>query len=174
MMDGQATAIRLTPVSYIVLGLIARAGEATPYELKQLVAAGIGDLWSVQHAQLYSEPERLARAGLLSERREEDGRRRKLYRITGDGRDAFETWLRTPATGFTELRDPGLLQLCLGAEPAPVGRAQLELHRRKLAEYEALHAAAAAEMSLGARLTLESGIGHEREWVRFWGTLADQ
>ena len=174
MMDGQAPGIRLTPVSYIVLGLVARASEATPYELKQLVAAGIGDLWSVQHAQLYSEPERLTRAGLLTELREDGGRRRKRYRITDDGREAFEAWLRTPATGFTELRDPGLLQLCLGAEPAPVARAQLDLHRRKLAEYEALHAAAAGEMLLGARLTLESGIGHEREWVRFWGALADR
>ena len=24
----------------------------------------------------------------------------------------------------------------------------------------------------GMRLTLESGIGHEREWVRFWSKLA--
>jgi len=35
-------AIRLTPTSYIVLGLIDACGEATPYELKQMVAAGVG------------------------------------------------------------------------------------------------------------------------------------
>ena len=52
--------IRLTPVSYIVLGLIDAAGEATPYQLKTAAAASVGNLWSVQHAQLYSEPERLA------------------------------------------------------------------------------------------------------------------
>lgn len=169
-MDGQA---RLTPVSYIVLGLVARAGEATPYALKGMAEA-IRDLWSVQHAQLYSEPERLARAGLLTEEREEGGRRRKRYRLTDAGREAFEAWLRTPTTGFTELRDPGLLQLCLGAQPGPVARAQLDVHRRKLAEYEQLHASTAAELPLGQRLTLESGIGHEREWVRFWSALAGE
>ena len=172
MMDGQEKSIRLTPVSYIVLGFISRAGEATPYELKGMAEA-ISDLWSVQHAQIYSEPERLTRAGLLTEEREDGGRRRKRYRLTEAGREAFESWLNTPATGFTELRDPGLLQLCLGADPVPLARVQVDLHRRKLAEYEQL-LEATPEDERGAYLTLLSGIGHEREWVRFWGTLADR
>ena len=62
--------IRLTPTSYIVLGLIDAAGEATPYDLKQTVGLSLGNFWSLPHAQLYAEPERLAVAGLLSERRE--------------------------------------------------------------------------------------------------------
>ena len=57
--------IRLTPTSYIVLGLLEAAGEATPYDLKQMVAVGLGNFWSLQHAQLYTEPERLAGAGYL-------------------------------------------------------------------------------------------------------------
>jgi DNA-binding PadR family transcriptional regulator len=71
--------IRLTPTSYIVLGLIEGGGEATPYDLKQAVAASLGDFWTLQHAQLYTEPERLAGAGYLKERREEGGRRRRHY-----------------------------------------------------------------------------------------------
>ena len=39
-------------------------GEATPYRLKQMVAASVGNFWTLQHAQLYTEPERLAKAGL--------------------------------------------------------------------------------------------------------------
>ena len=54
--------IRLTPTSYIVLGLLEFAGESTPYALKQLVAGSVGYFWTLQHAQLYTEPERLARA----------------------------------------------------------------------------------------------------------------
>ena len=165
--------IRLTPVSYIVLGLLARAGEATPYALKTAVGASVGNLWSVQHAQLYSEPQRLAEAGLVSEEREEGGRRRRTYRLTGAGREAFETWLATPADGFTELRDPGLLQLFFGAEPAMLARAQADLHERKLAEYETRHTTAGAHMPPGARLALEAGIAHEREWIRFWSGLRD-
>jgi hypothetical protein len=43
------TGIRLTPTSYIVLGLIQQAGTATPYELKGLIAARVGNFWSLQH-----------------------------------------------------------------------------------------------------------------------------
>ena len=60
--------LRLTPTSYIVLGLIEAAGEATPYDLKRMVAVSLGNFWTLQHAQLYTEPERLAAAGHLSER----------------------------------------------------------------------------------------------------------
>ena len=73
--------IRLTPTSYIVLGLLARR-ERTPYELKTSVAEGVGNMWSLQHTQLYAEPERLAAAGYLTVTQEETGRRRKVYRIT--------------------------------------------------------------------------------------------
>ena len=55
--------IQLTQTSYVVLGLVARAGEATPYDLKQIVAATIGGFFSIPHSQLYAEPERLAGAG---------------------------------------------------------------------------------------------------------------
>jgi DNA-binding PadR family transcriptional regulator len=164
--------IRLTPVSYIVLGLIDAEGEATPYQLKAAAAVGVGNLWSVQHAQLYSEPERLAGAGLLDEKREEAGRRRRVYRLTDAGREALSAWLATPADGFTELRDPGLLQLFFGADPVPLAAAQLDLHERRLAEYETLHREAGAAMTEGPRLTLEAGIAHEREWVRYWRNLA--
>ena len=65
--------LRLTPTSYIVLGLLDRHGEATPYELKGLAAAGVGNFWSLQHAQLYTETARLAEAGYLDEEREDPG-----------------------------------------------------------------------------------------------------
>ena len=161
--------IRLTPTSYIVLGLLAAAGEATPYELKQGVAASVGNFWSLQHAQLYTEPERLAGAGYLTEKREETGRRRKRYRLTAAGRAALREWLATPVSGVTELRDIGLLQLFFGADPVALAEARLPGHRAKLAEYQAL---AKLDMPPGPRRALESGIGHEREWVRFWSRLA--
>jgi PadR family transcriptional regulator AphA len=151
--------------------MLARAGEATPYGLKRMVAASVGNLWSVQHAQLYSEPARLAEAGLVTEEREEGGRRRRRYRLTDRGRAALREWLASPTRAFTELRDPGLLQLFFGAEPGPLARAQLEMHEDKLREYEALREQIGEEPA-GVRLALEAGIGHEREWLRFWRRLA--
>jgi len=167
----QATT-RLTPTSYIVLGLLDAYGEATPYELKQMVAAGVGNFWSLQHAQLYTEPQRLTAAGYLTERREESGRRRRRYSVTPSGRAALRAWAAEPTDEFTELRDPGLLRLFFGADPGPLAAVQLAVHKRRLAEYEALRDQAGDDAPAGPRLTLDAGIAHEREWARFWSKLA--
>src|SRR3954469_24002470 len=170
--------MRLTPTSYVVLGLVRELGEATPYALKQAAALSVGNFWSLQHAQLYSEPERLpqggphGRGGAAPSRRETrpPGRRPRAYRLAPAGREALDAWLAEPPTEFTELRHRGLLKLALGADPQIVAPAQLALHEAKLAEYESL---TDAPMPHGLRLALDSGIGHEREWVRFWRKLAD-
>jgi PadR family transcriptional regulator, regulatory protein AphA len=165
---------RLTPTSYIVLGLLDALGEATPYDLKQLLAASVGNFWTVQHSALYAEPERLAEGGYVSERREEGGRRRRRYRITAKGRRALREWASEPTAEFPELRDPGLLKLFFGADPKRLALPQLEAHRAKLAEYEGLHAAMKpGDGPAGPRLALEAGIAHEREWVRYWQRLAE-
>jgi PadR family transcriptional regulator AphA len=163
--------IRLTPISFIVLGLLSWAEQATPYELKQM-AAPLSDLWSVQHTQLYGEPARLAKAGYLTEQQEATGRRRKTYALTRKGCEALAEWLTRPTTAFTELRDPGLLKLYFGADPQPVAAEQAELHRRKLAKYETFVAHGSPEEAEGPWLALQAGLAHEREWVRYWEKLA--
>ncbi len=164
---------QLTPTSYVVLGLLELlGGEATPYELKRAAAASVGNLWSLHHAQLYTEPEHLAAAGLLSEEREQTGRRRRRYSLTRVGEEALRAWRGRPTDAFTELRDPGLLQLFFGADPARLATVQLAVHERKLAEYEAMRATDDGPADSGPSLALEAGIGHEREWVRFWRRLA--
>lgn len=159
---------RLTPTSYIVLGLLDAAKEATPYDLKQMVGVSLGNFWSLQHAQLYTEPERLAAAGYLTERREEGGRRRRHYRITARGRRALRDWLAEPTEQLTELRDLALLKVFFGADPGATAEAQLRAHREKLAEYEQIMETAGAELPEGVRITLEAGIGAERDWIAFW------
>lgn len=163
----------LTPTSYIVLGLLTQTGPATPYGLKQAAAATVGNFWSVPHTQVYTEPARLAEAGYLTEEREEGGRRRKLYALTKLGRRALDDWLEQPTTEFTDLRDPGLLQLYFGADPEPLAAAQLGIHRRKLASYEELHRLGDGVPD-GPRLALDAGLGHEREWVRFWERVGER
>jgi PadR family transcriptional regulator, regulatory protein AphA len=165
--------IRLTPTSYIVLGLLSWRAPATPYELKQLVSLSVGNFWTLHHAQLYSEPARLAKAGYVTEEREDGGRRRKRYALTDRGREALKEWLKTPPGKLLyEFRDPALLQLFFGAEPRRLARAQVRAHREKLREFEDLHAQAGQEMAEGQRLTLEAGIAAESEFVRFWERVA--
>lgn len=160
---------KLTPTSYIVLGLVELAGEATPYEMKQAAAASLGNFWTLQHAQFYTEPQRLAAAELLDEEREDGGRRRRLYRLTSAGRSALEQWRGEPTGDLGELREPALLKLFFGAPPAPLAAAQLAAHRSKLAAYEdRREQLAGAAGPAGPPATLEAGIAHEREWVRFW------
>jgi PadR family transcriptional regulator AphA len=164
---------KLTSTSYAVLGLIEGLQPATPYDLKQAMALGLGTFWSLPHTQLYSECGRLAEAGYLSERREESGRRRRIYRLTKAGGEALERWRKEPTGELYELRDIGLLKLVFGADPAKLAEPQLEAHRAKLREFERqLEECKLLKAPRGVILALESGIGHEREYVRYWSKLS--
>lgn len=165
--------VTLTPTSYLVLGMVSAAGEATPYDLKQMLGASAGHFWSVPHSQVYAESSRLAKAGLLAEDRERTGRRRKRYSLTPRGRKALEEWAGTPTADSYELRDPGLLKLALGGDPPALAAAQLEAHREKLALFEGILAQLKeAGAPKAQQLLVESGIGHEREYLRFWSKVA--
>lgn len=164
--------MKLTPASYIVLGLLEQMGESTPYQLKQHVAASIGNFWSFQHAQLYSEPTRLAEAGLVTESQESGGRRRKLYALTDAGRDALAAWRAEPTDGIGELRQLALLKVFLGSDPAMIAGPQLEAHRAKLAEFEAIRDQMPTGAPPGWGLALEAGIGFERMFIDYWDALA--
>ncbi|MGH2763849.1 MAG: PadR family transcriptional regulator [Thermoleophilaceae bacterium] len=160
--------LRLGPVSYVVLGFVDWAGEATPYRLKQLVAGSVGNFWTLQHAQLYTEPERLAGGGYLTEDRETGGRRRKLYRITDAGRRALAEWRAEPTDAIPDLRAPALLKLFFGADPATLAPVQVDSYRRKLAEYEAIRDSMPDSVPEGPRLALDSGIANARQQIEWW------
>jgi PadR family transcriptional regulator AphA len=176
---------QLTPTSYLVLGLLAREGPSTPYELKRHVAATLGHFWSFPHSLLYGEPARLADLGLLNERREEGGRRRRIFTITQAGQEALGAWLAQPSREPTELRDPGLLQLFFADLGPPDARSaiaaeQLRIHRAKLADYEEDQRLDRGphEDSPGHRTaerwhgeTVRMGLLYERAAVDFWSGI---
>ncbi len=158
------SSINLTPTSYLILGLIARDGAKTPYGL-EAAAEWIGTYWwTFPHSQLYAEPARLARAGLLVEHREDTGRRRRTYDITDAGRQALRDWIAEPKTPQPQLRDLGMLKLYfarngtpddvvrLGREQAEMARRMIHLTKEIIEELEALgdrpHQAEVAEMGL--------------------------
>ena len=163
---------RLTPTSFVVLGLLEH-GEATPYELKTRVAASIGNFWSIPHSALYAEPDRLVAGGYLTREQERGGLRRKRYALTDAGRAALDEWRRAPTPSLPEIRDESLLRLFFGADPAAIAAVQLDAHRAKLAAYERRASEDTGEPPRGPWLTLRAGIAHEREWVRYWSELAN-
>jgi len=166
--------VNLTPTSYVVIGLLALRGPATPYELKAAVSSSIGYFWTFPHAQLYTEPARLAAAGYLAETRESTGRRRRTFSVTKLGREELKRWLLDPTPATFEIRDPGLLKLFF-ADLAPPGgiaslaREQLQFHSHRLRAYRALDAKLAAEgVTSHSRDTLQLGLRFEKAAVKFW------
>jgi DNA-binding PadR family transcriptional regulator len=179
---------RLTSTSYLVLGLLAREGPSTPYDLERHVRATLGNFWSFPHTLLYTEPARLAAQGLLTESRESGGRRRRIFTITPAGRTTLGSWLDQPSEAAAELRDPGLLQLFFADLTSAEARLrlaeqQLAIHRAKLAAYqedERLESQP-GRSSAGQRTvehwrgeTLPMGLLYEQAAVDFWtGVVAN-
>jgi PadR family transcriptional regulator AphA len=180
---------QLTPTSYLVLGLLAREGPSTPYDLKRRVRATLGHVWSFPHTQLYTEPGRLADLGFATEQRERHGRRRRIFTINDKGRAALRDWLDAPSSEPTELRDQGLLQLFFADLAESDGRRrialrQLALHQAKLAQYEddarRERRDAVGQPSSGVDRTSEQWRGetlrmallYERAAVEFWTEAA--
>ena len=162
---------RLSETSYIVLGLLEQAGSGTPYDLKRAAEVSTNNFWTVPHTQIYTECARLAEGGLLDEEREQTGRRRRIYRLTAEGREHLARWRGEPSHNVYELRDESTLKLFFGGDPATLASSQIEAHQRQLEAYEQLlmHK---EHLPLGQLLALECGIGHERESVRFWTSVA--
>lgn len=176
---GRDPAPRLGPSAYVVLGLIAELGPSTPYDLKRAVSRSVAYFWDFPHSQLYVEPERLARLGLLTEVQEDHGRRRRLFSITPAGREAVEEWLAAPTREQTEVRDLGLLKLYFAGMAGPerirqMAQEQIALHEERLAEYDALSAEMAHYDKLRPhQVPIRMGYLHEQAWIAFWQSVVD-
>jgi PadR family transcriptional regulator AphA len=83
----------LTTTSYAILGLLAIRSRST-YELAQLMTRSMHFFWPRAESNVYAEPKRLVEAGMATAEVVWNGdRKRTLYAITDDGRDAFRRWL---------------------------------------------------------------------------------
>jgi PadR family transcriptional regulator AphA len=88
--------VTLTTTSYAILGLLDLR-DWSAYELAQQAQRSLAFTWPVSESQLYAEPKRLAREGLISvdERAAGPVRSRQVFSITPDGRRALQEWLAT-------------------------------------------------------------------------------
>lgn len=177
---GATRQLALGPSAFLVLGYAARLGRVTPYQLKQLTRQGVSWFWDFPHSQLYVEPARLARLGLLEETVEGHGRRRKLYSLTEMGRDALRQWFDSPVHEQHEVRDLGLLKLVFAGLTDPdrirrLAEEQIALHRRRLAGYELI---TSGWTSLGRphpnQVTVRMGQLHEQAYITFWQSIIDE
>ena len=93
------------PVRFAVLGFLCER-SLHGYELAQRIERGLGALWRIATSQLYAVLHRLEALGLATAHVEELDARpaRTVYRITDEGREAFEQWLRTPVAHLRDMR----------------------------------------------------------------------
>jgi PadR family transcriptional regulator, regulatory protein AphA len=170
---------RLSVTSYVVLGMIGLRGPSTPYDLKRGIGHSVGYFWPFPHAQLYAEPERLERMGLLAVESEETGRRRKVYSLTGEGRAALREWLASPTNGHFQMRDIAELKLFFSelGDPGNVprlAREQVKQHEARIAVYKEMQERFGGIPAVAKRMvTLRLGLEMEHAALRFWRSLAD-
>ena len=117
----------LPVTSYALLGLLTFGDELTGYELKQRADATLRFYWvSPAMSQVYSELARLKERGLVLARATGDT---TTYRISAQGRNALEEWMRESEPGFSVLKHPVALRLLLGHVVDPATTiAMLEAH----------------------------------------------
>ncbi|MFE5813793.1 PadR family transcriptional regulator [Streptomyces sp. NPDC056479] len=160
--------VRLTTSSYLVLGIIDKLGEASAYDVKGEAARTVAPFWSVPHAQVYAQCDRLLEAGLVSLVRQESGRNRRVLALTEQGRAALQEWLADPAFVPVEARERGILKLWFGGRPEVLSPVQVDEHRQALRSYEELADEVGELLTPGQREALEFGIRYERMMVDFW------
>jgi PadR family transcriptional regulator, regulatory protein AphA len=168
---------RLSTTSYVVLGMIGLRGPSTPYDLKRGIGHSVGYFWPFPHAQLYAEPERLERMGLLAVQSEDGGRRRKVYSLTEAGRSALREWLASPTNVHFQMRDVAELKLFFNelGEPANVrrlAREQIAQHEERIRVYEGMQQRFGHVADVAPRMvTLGLGLEMEHAALRFWTSL---
>ena len=170
------SSVRLTGTSYAVLGLIGHLEPCSPYDLKRYLEQSVENFWPVPHTTFYAEPARLAKAGYLDETQEPTGRRRKLYRLTDQGRGVLADWVHAPEAAAPQIRDEFVLKLFLGADPIPLLDARVAWHREKLAELEGYLSEArevsAEEPGAGVVLSLVVGTSWHHAMLRLMDELS--
>jgi len=128
-----ADPIKLTGVSYVVLGLLSRLGHATSYELKRVASETTDNFWPSPRATLYTEPARLEEAGYVTAETEATGRRRRSYTLTDAGRAALDAWLVSSESADPVMYDEAPVKLFFGAEASDVVPGRRQWHLEQIA-----------------------------------------
>jgi PadR family transcriptional regulator AphA len=112
---------RLTTTENAILGMLARYGEHSGYELLKLAESGIGFIWSPAKSHLYDVLPRLERGGHARRRVvNQSGKPDKhLWRVTRRGRIALKAWVNTIDEDPLSNRGAFLLKLFFGDSGDP-------------------------------------------------------
>src|SRR5258705_426792 len=91
-------------VKYALLALLSE-GPKYGLQLRQEFESRTGEVWPLNVGQVYTTLQRLERDGLVASDDESEDGPQKVFRITSDGGQELDTWLRTPPDLSSPPRD---------------------------------------------------------------------
>ena len=90
----------MTELDLTVLGVLARDGPMSAYDVRQVFARSVTPSWSSSSGSIYPAIRRLVEAGLASASAAEGARGRQTLQTTPEGRRAVEQWVCDFAPGL--------------------------------------------------------------------------
>lgn len=124
----------LTPLEGGILGLLARGGELSGWEVQKQARTSVAYFWPIGRSQVYAALPRLERGGLVASRdvQQQGKPDKRVFRLTRLGRKSLRAWLEEPDA--QPPRDVFHLKLFFGAHAdRSVMRARI-LERREAAQ----------------------------------------
>src|SRR5262249_22790634 len=95
--------------------MLALLSEGPKYglQLREEFEARTGDVWPLNVGQVDTTLQRLERHGLVESDSDSPDGPQKAYRITGDGEQELDTWLRTPPDLSSPPRDELVMKVLM-------------------------------------------------------------
>jgi len=131
--------MNLSRTAYVVLGMLAVAGDRSGYGIRGAIETSVGYFWGESYGQIYPALKQLSAEGLIKAGGKPGKQKRQAYRITPAGRAVLRDWLAAPFQNDPP-RNEFLLKLFFGAEADPSVAIEhiRELERRNLQSLRAM------------------------------------
>jgi DNA-binding PadR family transcriptional regulator len=117
--------------------LLALLSEGPKYglQLREEFEARTGEVWPLNVGQVYTTLQRLERDGLVESEDSADTGPQKGFRITAEGAEELDGWLRTPPDLASPPRDELVIKVLIAVRlPGADVHAVIQAHRRYLVE----------------------------------------
>lgn len=131
-------------IKYILLGLL-NYSPMTGYDLKQTIDSSTAHFWHAHHSQIYTTLRDIEKEGLVVSQiiNEENRPERRVYTITGRGKETFKTWLAKPFKKPSPIKEEFLVRLFFSGQrdrQSVIRELEMQrgLHEDVLASYDIL------------------------------------
>ena len=103
--------------NYAILGVLT-LGPQSGYDIKKFIEDSIAHFWQESYGQLYPALKQMVKEGFVTLQivKTEGKPDKKVYTITGKGREILQAWLQKPVEALPKIRHDLLLKLFFGNE----------------------------------------------------------